>query len=591
MPIVQNVTDDETPPPITVDPEVKNGKPPKVKASKETDTPEPEPRDPGDEAPVAKEPKEKPEPRASGHSVVMDRLKKAGDLEVRDWLEQIAGQAAMKVALKRMEPKQFRDPDTGELVKCDGTLYTYDRAIDPDEIQRLYGGGTYQLVVQTRKTDGRWGYFGATTVEIAGDPNLKAMPRVLPTPAPQQTAPPAAPPTDGKMLDKMTDFMIGQMREGARPQTPQVIHQGLSDAAVQAMIKPLELQIANLTKLLELKDQEMARVRETAGQDPFRDKMLNTLMDGDSARVKALRENYDSEIRQLKEGFRQDLERERDRHQRDVERMEKAHERELSALKSSHEQAIALATQKGDITKMVLERETATLEKQLEANRAELTALRARKDQSIKEKVEELNAIKELVGDDDEEEQSTIERIIGAVGNIPAVVNLAERAAGGGQQRAQVQVAAAPEQPKIVRNKETGEVHLRKADGSLIPVKKKPVPVTTSDGQQFELPPVDPEQVKQAIQFMEGAFRSDTDPKTFAASARPFLSENMLGAMRALGISEFLSKVGKISAASPLATMRGRQWTKKVAAALLGEEDAPQNAAPAPDDAQPPVET
>lgn len=566
-----------------------NGKPPKPKDAK------PEAKSEVKETPVEEEGKAESTgaaARASNvHSAVMDRLKKSQDMEVRDWLDQISGEAPMRAALHRKDPKNFLDPLTQQFVKVDGVLTTYDRAVDPEEVQKTYGGGTYQLVVQTRGTDGKWKYFGAKTFEVAGDPNLNAIPRAMkPEPAPTVQIP-QKDPSDGKMLDKMTDFMIGQMREGARPQAPQVIHQGLSDSAVQAMIKPLELQIANLTKLLELKDQEMARVRETAGQDPFRDKMLNTLMDGDSARVKALRENYDSEIRQLKEGFRQDLERERDRHARDLERMEKAHERELTALKSSHEQAIALATQKGDITKMVLERETATLEKQLEANRAELTALRARKDQSIKEKVEELNAIKELVGDGDEEEQSTIERIIGAVGNIPAVVNLAERAAGGGQQRAQVQVAAAPEQPKIVRNKETGEVHLRKADGSLIPVKKKPVPVTTSDGQQFELPPVDPEQVKQAIQFMEGAFRSDTDPKTFAASARPFLSENMLGAMRALGISEFLSKVGKISAASPLATMRGRQWTKKVAAALLGEEDAPQNAAPAPDDAQPPVET
>lgn len=530
--------------------------------------------------------------RVNVHSAVMDRLKKSQDMEVRDWLDQISGEAPMRAALHRKDPKNFLDPLTQQFVKVDGVLTTYDRAVDPEEVQKTYGGGTYQLVVQTRGTDGKWKYFGAKTFEVAGDPNLNAIPRAMkPEPAPTSQIQ-QKDPTESMMLGKMTDFMIQQARgSNAPPAPPQVIHQGLSDAAVQAMIKPLELQIANLTKLLELKDAEMTRVRETAGKDPFRDKMLDTLMDGDSARVKALRENYDSEIRQLKEGFRQDLERERDRHQRDIERMEKTHERELSTMKASHEQAIALATQKGDITKMVLERETATLEKQLEANRTELTALRARKDQSIKEKVEELNAIKELVGDGDEEEQSTLEKIIGAVGNLPAVVNMAERAANGGRPVQQQAQAAQPEQPKIVRNKETGEVHLRKADGSLIPVKKKPVPVTTADGQQFELPPVDPEQVKQAIQFMEGAFRSDTDPKTFAASARPFLSENMLGAMRALGISEFLSKVGKVSAASPLATMRGRQWTKKVAAALLGEEEVPPAAAPASDDAQPPVET
>jgi hypothetical protein len=384
--------------------------------------------------------------------------------------------------------------------------------------------------------------------------------------------------------------MMDEMSRQRNQPPPAPISTGIDPATMQAMIKPLEIQIAALNDLLKQKDAEIARVRESAGKDPFRDKMLDTLMDGDSARVRTLNENHASEIRQLKEGFRQDLERERDRHQRDVERMEKAHERELSAIKASHEQAIEMAKQKGDVTKMVLDGQNKQLEKQVDRLESELTTLRAKKEQSIKEKVEELEAIKNLVGGDEDEEQSTFEKVINAVGNLPAVVNLAERAAGGGQAPAQQQAQQQRPKREIVRDKTTGEVSLRTESGQLLPLKKAPVAVTTGEGKQVEIPPVDPAQVKQAVSYMEGAFRSGTDPVMFASTARPFISEPMLGAIRTLGITEFLIKVGKVDGTSVLATMRGRQWAKKVAAALMGEDDTPAPADPATAEAQAPVE-
>ncbi len=511
------------------------------------------------------------------------KLKNAAEMETKAWLDAISGETAIRVRLLRKEPKQHRDPETQDMVKVDGTIQVFDRTVDEEEIQKLHGGGTFQIVVQTKNAKGQWAFFGAKTFEIAGDPNIRGIPRTHTPPKNEPTVVmPQKDPTEGKLLDKTFGFMMDELGR-ARHQPPQQISTGIDPATMQAMIKPLEIQIAALNELLKQKDAEIARVRETAGKDPFRDKMLDTLMDGDSARVRALNENHASEIRQLKEGFRQDLERERDRHQRDVERMEKAHERELSAIKGSNDQAIEMAKQKGDVTKMVLEGQNKQLEKQVERLETEIATLRAKKEQSIKEKVDELQAIKDLVGDDDEEEASTIEKVIGAIGNIPAVVKMAERASGGGQAPAQQQ--AQPQAPKrqIVRNKETGEVSLRTETGQLLPLKKAPVSVTTGEGKQVEIPSIDPEQVKQAVGYMESAFRSNTDAATFAATARPFISDTMLGAIRTLGITEFLVKVGKIDGVSVLSTMRGRQWTKKVAAALLGDDDAPPAADPAPD--------
>lgn len=513
-----------------------------------------------------------------GVSNVLAKLKNAQEMETRAWLDAIAGESPVRVSLLRKDPKEHRDPDTGEMVKTDGTLKVYDRAIDEEEVQRVHGGGTYQLSVKTKNTSGQWQYFAAKTFEIAGDPKTRDLRSAAPSKEPTIVIP-QKDPTEGKILEKQFAFMADMVRDGNRQpqQSP-----GIDPATMQAMIRPLEIQITALTKQLADKDVEMARVREHAGKDPFRDKMLETMMDGESSRITALRTNHESEIRQLKEGFRQDLERERDRHQRDLERIDKQHEREVAAIKASNDQSIALSSQKADITKMVLDREVGTLEKQIARMDTELAALRAKKEMSIKEKVEELSAIKELVGDGDGEEASGWEKAIGAIGQLPIVAKLAERATGGAPAQ---QVPQAPPKNQIVRNKTTGEVSLRKPDGTELPLKRRPVAVTTGDGQQVEIPALDPEQVKQAVTFMEGAFRTGTDPVMFASSARPYVSESMLGVIRTLGISEFLIKVGRIDGTSVLSTLRGRQWAKKVAAALMGEEDAPAPAAPVADPA------
>lgn len=518
------------------------------------------------------------EKKASNISPALLKLKNAADMETKAWLDAISGETAIRVRLLRKDPKSHRDPETGETVKTDGTLQVFDRTVDEEEVQRLHGGGTFQLVVQTKNTKGQWGFFGAKTFEVAGDPNIKGVHRTF---APKNEPTIVVPQKDGateKALDRMVGFMIEDAHNSRRQPPVQMQPSGIDPATMQAMIKPLEIQIQALTAQLAAKDVEMARVRETAGKDPFRDKMLETMMDGESARITALRENHASEIRQLKEGFRQDLERERERHRDDMVRVEKAHERELSAIKAANDQSIALSTQKGDITKMVLERENNSAQKTIDRLETELSALRAKKEQSIKEKVDELHAIKELVGDGDDEESSKLEQIIGAVGGLPVVQELARRATGG--QQAPAQVAQQPQKPQLVRDRTTGEVGLRKPSGEIVPVKKRPVPVTTADGQQVEIPSLDPAQVAQAVTYMEGAYRNGTDPVMFASTARPFVSEPMLGVIRTLGISEFLTKVGKISGASVLATLRGRQWAKKVAAALMGEDDQP--AAPEP---------
>jgi hypothetical protein len=291
-------------------------------------------------------------------------------------------------------------------------------------------------------------------------------------------------------------------------------------------------------------------------------------MDNESARITALRTQHEAEVRMLKEGFAQTEKNLRDQFQRDLDRVERMHDRELAQIKTGNEQIVGFAKHAADTQKTVLERELSALDKQLTKMDAELVALRAKKEQSFKEKFEEMNALKELVGGDEEAEESTFTKVIGAIGNLPAVVSMAERVGSGGKPQQQVQEAP---KSRMVRDTTTGEVFIRTPQG-MVPVKKKPQAITKESGEQVEIPAVDPDMVAQAVSFMEGAYRSGTDPKTFADSARPMVPPTVLGAIRTLGVTDFLIKVAKLDGTSALMTQSGRNWAKKVAAHLLGEE-------------------
>lgn len=515
---------------------------------------------------------EEKEDKATGRktasmSPTLLKLKTAADLEIRHWLDAISGEAPLRVSIIRREPKTFTDPETGETKKTDGLVQTYDRTIDEIEVQQRHGGGTYQFNVKTKNAAGRWDYFAARTIEIAGDPKLNDVPRARKPEQQPIVMPPARDPSEGKVVEKMFDAMI---RERAEERNRPVAPTGPSLTDLAVLMRPLELQIENLTRLLAAKDAELAAARATPA-DPFRDRMLTTLMDNESARITALRTNHESEVRQLKEGFAQQEQRLREQFARDLDRVERMHDREITMIKAANDQAIAMGTHATNVQKTVLERELASQDKQIAKLDAELVALRAKKDQTIKEKVDELQAIKDLVGDEEGEEESKLTQVISAIGNIPAVAKLAERAAGG-LPAEQQQQAQQPRKNRLVRDRSTGEIMMETPKG-LVPMKKKPQAVTKTDGEQVEIPAMDEEAVKQAVSFMTSAFQSGTDPKTFADTARPMVPPPVMGAIRTLGVTDFLIKVAKLDGTSPLMTQGGRNWAKTVAKHLLGDTD------------------
>jgi len=510
-------------------------------------------------------------------------LKNADHLAVREWLDGLSAQTAIRIEVRRQSPKMFRDPQTGREVQVGGHLKNYDQVISEEDVQQAHGGGTFQIIVKIRNKRGQWSYFNARTIEIAGDPKLDDVPRAFTPPSqPQQT--PGPDPMTQNLMGKAFDFMADAAnRANNRPPMQQGAAGADITRAVEAAIAPLQATIQMLTQQLAQKDQEMRLIREQAAKgDPYKDTLLDKLMDTDNARLQAVRIQYDSEIRMLKEQAIQNENRLRDQHQRDLDRLERAHERELASAKSSAEvERRALEGSQGT-TKMVLDAEVRRLEKENTELKSELSTLRNKKDPTLAEKIREMKDLKELVNDDDEdeEEKGTLEKVLEAAGGLPIMSALAARIEGGGagaqqaaaaaQQAQQIQMQPAKPR-KLVRNRATGAVMAPQADGSLKPVQRV---VPSPDGNsQVQIPPVDPAMVKQAIDYMTSAFTSGTKPEDFADSARPMVPQSVLGAIRALGIDEFMSKVAQLDGTSPLATQSGRNWRRRVANRLLGEAD------------------
>lgn len=499
-------------------------------------------------------------------NVALQKLKNATDIEVYQWLHQIAGEAEVQIAVNRKEPEFFKDPITGEKVKVNGHVHTFNRTFTEEEIRNKFGGGTYQYVVRTKNERGNWEYFSAKTLEVAGDPNIEDLPRA-------KQAPAAGPQTivqQAPQDTKATDALIGLL--GRQLERPTSGPTGPSGTEIAAMIEravatataPLLATITSMGSQLEAKDKAIEAARN-APPDAFRDMMMKSIMQEQDGRIAALRTQHESELRTLKEHAREDMLRREDEWKRERERTERAHERELAALKLANDAASTSAKGMADITKHVLEAENKRLVAELAELRAEHKELQKAKNQTIKEKVDELSAIKELVGDEGEE-RGAIGTVLEVLGNLPVVANLADKLTGP-KEAASAQQQQPMQRPKLIRD-QTGQVFQRTAAG-MVPLKKRGTEVTAADGNKVEIPALDPDLVKTAVLFMEAAYKNNTDPKTFAEGARPNVGASILQAIRQLGVTDFLTKVAKLEATSPLMTQGGRNWSKKVATYLL----------------------
>ncbi len=542
--------------------------------------------------PPKPEPKAEPKPPAKAPSRILADITREEDKSLRDWLEGIGEQGSFQVSLVRIKPEMYRDPVTGEETQVDGHLHTYDSAITEDQISRDWGGGTFSLKVKKRNEQGSFLFARGfhRTVKIAGDPKPK---RHTQPPPPQM--PSTAPPAENASVVKTAMEMVSAAYE-----RNQGAPRGM-DQATQMLIEQMrEQNERQAAEMLEMRRLVATVQNQKPPEDPLKDRILGSLIDGESGRIAGLQARQESELRQLKESHAADIRRLEDRHDRvladiraqgdrQVDMMRQGYEREIAALRASHDvtmasmkstQEVQVHTLKADITR--LERDNAEL-------RADVRELREKKDKGPLELLKDAKALKEAIsdGDDGASERSTISQVVEAATSPAVMEGIGKFFSGRGPAPAatvQAQaVPVAPQRPVIVRDRATGGTFVQTvtAQGQvqMVPVKKKPRVITTDAGQQVEAPPMEPGDVKQLVAYLESAYSGGQDAQVLAQSTRSMVPEPIIAWIKenttadSNGVDLFMRKVANLPSSSPLATQAGKNWLRKVGKALIGDTD------------------
>jgi len=507
-------------------------------------------------------------------------IRRREDQAVSDWLSALRSTGgAFKTQIFRIRPATW----LGRNIK--GLIDTTHDMVHEEDLKAQYGGGTYELRVNKRNEQGTYVYFAQTTFDIAGDP---IVPR---DPVEMAASQPRTDPLQARALDLVDRTIDRQERELAtlRGQHGNG-HSSLAD--LQFLMKPLQDELAALRTSLKDKDDQINRLLlEGNKQDPYQAKMLDKLIDGDTARVNTVRAALESEIRTVKENAREDEKRLRDQFDRDKQQMTLQHQREIDMIRSSHEREIAAMKMAFDTNKTVLDGEIRRLVGENNELRTEVKVLREKKDQTLIDKAKEVETFKELIGvGGDEAEKSTIEKIADAAFQSDKLFEVIGRwvgpkPAGAQQQAQQQQTQQVQHQPRVVRRRSDGQVFVRQANGEYAPAgattrqqraAKAPPPknaagdAQATDSDEIEVH-VDPQEVAAATAFLELAFRNNVDMNALVTTLRSQIPPAVMTALADLGVDGFIAKVAKVPSTSPLATQAGRVWARKLGKALLGD--------------------
>lgn len=509
----------------------------------------------------------------------MRELRRNEARTLKDLIESFGQHTHYKCRITRIEPKTYRDRATGKVHQTGGFLeWVEGTPIDEKWLQDRFGGGKYELYFRQRGEKGGMQYGGQVTVEIAGDPDLSALPGIEGQ-AGGGVAPTAASSESPSIVKDVMGLMKEQIKSAEERAERAGSGRGMDDPLFIMMREQLERAADEKRELLKRLDDLQTAIRtppQPSAQDRVESRLIDKLVDQDTARLTAQAQKFESEIRMLRENALENERRLLDRAERDRQEMRNAHEREISMMRQSHqneittlktsqETSLAAVRSSSETQVKIAEAENRRLERENERLQDELKELRAKKEKTLLEQVKDINTLKEALGSE-ESESSTVERVVEAVTNpetIGAVTSIFQRAA---PQPAPPPAPARPHRA-VVRNKRTGQKMVLEGN-QLVPVQ----PPGSVPGQP-QLPPMDPEEIQRIVGYLESACQAGTDPTLVAQSYGSYVPEGIKVAIRDLGgVDQFLTKVAKLPSSSPLlANQAGRNWVKKLGKALTGE--------------------
>lgn len=514
----------------------------------------------------------------------MTELRRGEDKTLKDLLESFGAATNYKCRITRLWPEFVRVG--GNQISTKGFLeWVEGEPIDETWLQNRHGGGRYELHFKKRNEKGHWVFGGQITVPLAGTPNTDHLPGA----GQPDSVPHVAGKDSNQENPSIVKDVITLMKDQVDKAEARAERAGKGGGVDDAMI-------AIFREQLSARDHELAQLRNTINdlmirltkppeatrEEKLQERLLDKMIDQDTARLQAVRQQYESEIRTIKESHIADISRIRSELERDRANATASHERELSlvrqqydnvitTLKSSHEVQLQAAKSSFETQTKIMESENRKLDKELDRLQDEVKELRAKKDKTLLEQVKEINGLKDALGVDEAAEQSTGEKIIEAVTNPEAIAAVSSLFQKGQAAAAAPAVAAAQAKPKRQVVKDANGQKFILENGQLRPAKRPPPPGTPPE--VAALPPMDPGEVQRVVTYLESAVTNGADPVTVVQSFGAHVPDAVKTAIRDLGgVDQFLVKVAKLPSSSPLlANQAGRNWCKKLGKALVGD--------------------
>ena len=487
------------------------------------------------------------------------------DRSVFEWLTEVGTGASLKIKLIRVTPATWQ----GHNIK--GHIDEFDTPFSEKEIQSRFGGGKFLVRTWKQSAKGNWVYSGTRTFEIAGDPKvtgelmhggvaeekeLSLPPEGMATTRAMNMVERVAE-QERKRAERMEDEIRSSRREG-----PDMAMFNAALAPLNAQIAAMNAQLLAAQKVASDKDTRILELATRKPETTFQDTLLGKMVDGESARIEGIRENHASELRQLRENHASELKASREHHREELAMRENTHAREINTLERSHASSMDSIKLSYEGRIDAFKSRISDLEQRLSQMGAELGAIRDKKDKGLIEQMEEMATVKNAMealgmGGGGEPQGSVMERIAMGVLESPVVRAIATRV-----EQAPAQATPPPQQAAPPQRRR------RPAPPPQQPQQAAPPTAPQAPQAVGQMAPVriqvNPADVLIAVNLLEGAIKNGTDPVTFAESARSMVPADILAAVKQLGVDAFLKSVAKLEDGSPLATMGGRNFLRKV---------------------------
>jgi hypothetical protein len=489
------------------------------------------------------------------------------ELDLRSWIAQMGSTEEVAIRLIRRSPRLYKG------ISIEGTIGTFHELVDEDFVKEHYGGGLYTIQLMRRDAKGRLSKPTSRNLRIAGPPKVDDLLAEAGVGQNQGGMTNDAAGLAGQAMNTLKWQLESALDRGERSERSS----GIDPILLQTVIEPMREQVRSLASAITTKDQQILQLMGDYNKRPegstVQDRIFEKMVDGESARIEAIRTQHDSELRQLKTIHQAELDRERDRAERDLERLEKQHTRELDSVNKAQMFASSALTTTYETRIDSLKSEIARLQGEMTESKVQIGELKAKKEKTLPEQAQEIVAMQEALksigiggkDEDPDEGKSIIERIASRIIENPEAI---------GQVIGGVRGASGPS-PEEVALEQARAIAAQQHQARLIAAKRKkraraqaaaagaPVPVSASP--VAELPQAE---VMLALQFMEGAIQNGTEPAMFAATARAAIPGDILSAIERVGVDEFLNSV-TLPQDSLLRSQRGRNYAREVARILL----------------------